>query len=696
MLKKFVAFSLFSLSLSSFALDANTAPIDHEKIRGFVVEYKSKSEAIAASVLFNKTSLNASSLKAAQSMNVSQKTFDVLSTKASVGAHLMLNSSTALALPEAEKIARELLKDPNVKNASPDYILKPMGYGAGGGVGANLQWHLGSDYFSSMNFKYVWSAKTEGTNRVSVAVIDTGYVPHPDLSPVIAEYDFITNTTNAGDGDGWDSSAKDEGDFCSSTGSNSSWHGTLVSGVVSTKFNSASTFGGAANVNLIHARALGRCGGSMSDIITAIYWAAGQTLTSASGATVKLVVPRADVINLSLGADLSSQTPCPGVLQSAVDYALGAGSVLVAATGNSSRNYISFPANCTGVIAVGATGKYGDKSIYSNYGAGTSILAPGGDYNQSTSMYDPIITLGVIGTGAIPSYSSYSGVYGTSFSTPVVSSLVALIKSAVPSFAPSQIISVIKQSAKKFPSGASCGNSADCGVGVANAKNAFDYLDTYFDASLKLSGPAGKQAIGANVVLTADFSGLNTSSTNTSYTWSQVMDGGPSVKWIGSGNSISFPAPNYNGFITFNVTATNGYKSVTDKISVQTSANFSPVIANQSFDLVFNGKDAVIANIVVVDSENNFENLLIRGAIPAGVTTQGNVLSWSNPTIGRTVLTVAAADSLGAVSADVVITLNVKNVDTGSAGGAGGGAMGFEVLVLFGLGLLLAGRKQRE
>lgn len=692
-MKSILASLLLLGSVNSFAVVSSAHTIENDKVHGFVVEYKSKDKAIAASSVFTKNNVNAVNLKAASSVNISSVTFDKLSTKFTVGSHLVLNSSETMTVSEAEKIARELIKDPNVKSASPDYILKPMGYGNGGGIGAGLQWHSGSDYFSSMNFKYVWANKTEGSNKVSVAVIDTGYVPHPDMAPVIAEYDFITNTSNSGDGDGWDSSAKDEGDFCTTNNTNSSWHGTKVSGVISSKYNSSSTFGGVANVNLIHARALGRCGGSMSDIISAIYWAAGQSLTSPTGATVKLAAPRADVINMSLGADLSTQTPCPSVLQSAVDYALSAGTVLVAATGNSAKSYISFPANCTGVIAVGATGKYGDKSIYSNYGAGTSLLAPGGDYDQNAGMYDPIITFGVIGTGAVPTYSSYSGMYGTSFSTPMVSALAALIRSAVPSFSPSQISSVIKQSAKKFPTGVACGNSADCGVGVANAKNAFDYLDTYFDATLKLTGPSGKQSIGANVVLTADFSGNNTNSSNTSYTWSQVMDGSPSVQWTGAGNTVSFAAPNYNGFVTFSVTATNGYKIVTDKISVQTSANYAPQIKNQAFDLTYNGKDAVTATVVVADSENNFEHLLIRGAIPSGLTTQGNVITWANPTIGTTSLTLAAVDSLGAVSSDVTVTLNVSSAQAAPAGKAGGGSTSAVFLTLLLLACLALKRK---
>jgi subtilisin family serine protease len=78
-----------------------------------------------------------------------------------------------------------------------------------------------------------------------VAVIDTGYRPHADLSGQILQgYDFISTTTIANDGGGRDSDASDPGDWtpAGSCGTgvpaadqHSSWHGTHVAGTIAAK-----------------------------------------------------------------------------------------------------------------------------------------------------------------------------------------------------------------------------------------------------------------------------------------------------------------------------------------------------------------------------------------------------------------------------------------------------------------------------
>ena len=73
----------------------------------------------------------------------------------------------------------------------------------------------------------------------------------------------------------------------------------------------------------------------------------------------------ARVINLSLGGGAT----CPVTLQSAVDAAIAAGSVVVAATGNEGVVGLSAPANCTGVIAVTAHTINGENADYANIGA---------------------------------------------------------------------------------------------------------------------------------------------------------------------------------------------------------------------------------------------------------------------------------------------------------------------------------------
>jgi len=55
-----------------------------------------------------------------------------------------------------------------------------------------------------------WDIST-GTG-VRVAVLDTGYRPHPDLiGNIIGGYDFISSSTSANDGNGRDADATDTG-----------------------------------------------------------------------------------------------------------------------------------------------------------------------------------------------------------------------------------------------------------------------------------------------------------------------------------------------------------------------------------------------------------------------------------------------------------------------------------------------------
>ena len=63
---------------------------------------------------------------------------------------------------------------------------------------------------------------------VLVAVLDTGYVPHPDLTgnlDAASGYDFIRDLNAAGDGDGIDPDATDPG-------TDASWHGTKIAGAI--------------------------------------------------------------------------------------------------------------------------------------------------------------------------------------------------------------------------------------------------------------------------------------------------------------------------------------------------------------------------------------------------------------------------------------------------------------------------------
>ncbi len=122
-----------------------------------------------------------------------------------------------------------------------------------------------------------WTTST-GKSAV-VGIIDTGITSHSDLNAnVITGYDFISDATSAGDGDGWDSDPTDEGDYTSTE--DSSWHGTHVAGIIAAvKGNSKGVAGVAPSASIEPIRALGRDGGDEADIIAAIRWGAGLSVT---------------------------------------------------------------------------------------------------------------------------------------------------------------------------------------------------------------------------------------------------------------------------------------------------------------------------------------------------------------------------------------------------------------------------------
>lgn len=121
----------------------------------------------------------------------------------------------------------------------------------------------------------------------------------------------------------------------------------------------------------------------------------------------------ADVINLSLGGP--SSTPR---LAAAVEAAVDAGVVVVAATGNQGTGAdLNYPAGYPGVLGVGASNRSGQRTGYSVV-AGEDMLAPGGAGNDPISVLDR--------------YGTVIGQTGTSFSTPYVAGVASLLVGSVP------------------------------------------------------------------------------------------------------------------------------------------------------------------------------------------------------------------------------------------------------------------------
>ncbi|MEV5527429.1 S8 family peptidase [Streptomyces prunicolor] len=364
----------------------------------------------------------------------------------------------ARSTTEVADVIAEFKADPQVSYVVPDRLNTPQA--DPNDTEYAKQWDL-FESTAGMNVPAAWPTSTG--SGVTVAVIDTGYVTHSDLAAnIVAGYDFITDTAVSVDGDGRDSNPADPGDYYAAnecgTGigaSNSSWHGTHVAGTIAAATNNSKGIAGIAHgAKISPLRVLGKCGGYDSDIIDAITWASGGTVSGvpANGNIAK-------VINMSLGGDGA----CTSATQSAITAAVNRGTTVVVAAGNDNDNVANHsPGNCNNVISVAATNRAGAKASYSNYGSLVDISAPGGQ--TSTGTANGIYSTLNSGTKT-PSTESYAYYQGTSMATPHIAGLVALMKSANSSLTPAQIESAVKTNARALPG--SC--SGGCGAGLADA-----------------------------------------------------------------------------------------------------------------------------------------------------------------------------------------------------------------------------------
>ena len=357
-------------------------------------------------------------------------------------------ASVAMSVKERNRLAAsQLMLDPEIAYAEPDNKLYPM-------LAPNdplyaQQWN----YFEAaggINLPAAWDITT-GSTGIVVAVIDTGILPHADLAGrTVPGYDFIGDTDVSADGDGRDTDPSDPGDY--GCGRSSSWHGTHVSGTIGAASNNGLGVTGVNWVSkILPARVLGTCGGYTSDIVDAIRWSAGLAVTG-----IPTNPNPARVENMSLGGTQA----CSNSMQSAITDAIARGTVVVVAAGNENANVsTSEPANCTGVIAVGATLRSGGRASFSNFGTGVAVSAPGG-----------IILSTLNSGGTTPVADSYQFYSGTSMASPHVAGVVSLMLSRNPSLTPAQVRTALQSSARAFPTGtgSDC-TTALCGAGIVDA-----------------------------------------------------------------------------------------------------------------------------------------------------------------------------------------------------------------------------------
>jgi subtilisin family serine protease len=234
-----------------------------------------------------------------------------------------------------------------------------------------------------------------GSETTVVAVVDTGVqLKHPDLKDhLVSGHDFVNDDKRPRDDNG---------------------HGTAVAGVVAAIANSIGVAGICVRCRVMPVKTLAANGtGWWSVAAKGIIWAAKH---------------RADVINLSFGGPTGGS-----VLQDAISYARSKGAVVIGAAGNYGSTNLFYPAAIAGVISVAGSDDLDRRFSFSNYSTGwVDLAAPGCMLTTAR-------------------FSSYGTFCGTSFATPIVSGVAALVESARPSLTRAQIESILLNSTVHTP-----------------------------------------------------------------------------------------------------------------------------------------------------------------------------------------------------------------------------------------------------
>lgn len=256
---------------------------------------------------------------------------------------------------------------------------------------AGSQWHL-----SKIKAFEAWSVNAGNANIV-VAIVDNAIqTNHPDLQAnMLSGWDLGDNDNNPNPIDV------------------SFSHGTHVAGIVSAVSNNNLGVASASNnrIKILPVKATPDYGDPRS-----IYYGFEGILWAADHG--------AQIISLSWGGVGYSQAE-----QEVIDYAYNKGIVIVAAAGNEDSSTQSYPAAYNHVIAVASLDDDDKRSSFSNFGEWVDISAPG---RNILSTYP---------------FNTYASLNGTSMATPLVASTLGYIWSCFPSLSPSQLESLLMNTA---------------------------------------------------------------------------------------------------------------------------------------------------------------------------------------------------------------------------------------------------------
>jgi subtilisin family serine protease len=336
------------------------------------------------------------------------------------------------------KVAEAFSKDPNIEYAEPIPICYPT-------EAPNDSLYSLQQYLPQIFAEETWEIHKgeNGTEEVIIAIIDTGVDwDHEDLVDntwqnlgedvdgdgktieyITGEWVFDPDDENGIDDDengfvddfiGWNfhNSDNDPNPF---PGTSSAAHGTYCAGLTSCATNNNI---GTASIswNLFYMPV-----NSYDPDISGVGFGFEGILYAAENG--------AHIISNSWATDFYTQAG-----QDVVDYAIGVGCILVAASNNYNEFTNHYPADHAGVLSVAAVTSSDHKASFSNFGPNIAISAPG---------------VGILCTALNDTYAPLNG---TSLATPIVAGLFGLVRSYHPDWSSDQIITQVLGTVDKIDS----------------------------------------------------------------------------------------------------------------------------------------------------------------------------------------------------------------------------------------------------
>ena len=313
---------------------------------------------------------------------------------------------------DVEKTCREIEKISGISYAEPNYLLETCGYTTPLEITNQINNYVNHEKWyldTVMNIPAAWEKYQTCGEGITVAVIDNGFY--------VDATDFSTNLWDDGSGNhGWNTAngSSDISPVYKSDGTalRDTAHGSNVAGIIGMASNGSNFVGAAFGAELMLLRVAN--GEATDNNTTAI------TSSAVANAVVYARRHKANVISMSL----SIAGIYPTAIKNAINDAYADSIAVVAAAGNSSVGsaaglyYPAAASNVIGVMASGQTDRY--------------TLTDFSNYDEHSGQYYDIAAPGYAIIGCGTESGKFTAMAGTSQSTPLVASCIALYRSVYP------------------------------------------------------------------------------------------------------------------------------------------------------------------------------------------------------------------------------------------------------------------------